>query len=166
MEDGGDAEALVFGREAERRQFALGAGDEDAVAHLRADGLGQVVAENDGGIRRVGLGLAGGRLRVRTGRFRFKIACRAGGDGVEDIADRAFLGGDNALDEREAGARAARDQHLAVDSRRCGGDVGNAAQPFYQRLPVANAVRLRRASGPHAPRLRAGGPASRASCRW
>ena len=37
VEDSGDAEALVFRRQAERRELALGAGEKDAVANLRAD---------------------------------------------------------------------------------------------------------------------------------
>ena len=51
MEDARDAEALVFGREAEGRQFALRAGDEDAIADLRADLLSEVFAEDQ---RRIG----------------------------------------------------------------------------------------------------------------
>ena len=46
------------------------------------------------------------------------------------------------LIEREAGARAAGDQHLFVDAGRGGGDVGHVAQAFEQRTPVANAVAL------------------------
>ena len=57
VEDAGDAEALVLGREAERRQLALRAGDQHAVAHLRADGLGQIVAQHQRRIGRVDLSL-------------------------------------------------------------------------------------------------------------
>ena len=152
-----------LGSEAERRQFALRAGDENAVAHLRADGFGKVFAEDDGRVGRVDRASAGSGLRD-CGSGSGALAER--GRGIEQAADRPLLGGDDALDEREAGARAARDQHLPVDSRRGGGDVGNAAQAFEQRLPVANAVATQRASSPHAPRLRAAGPAGRASCRW
>ena len=123
-------------------QFALRAGDKNAVAHLCADGFSKILAQHQGRIRRVDPAFTGNRLRDLAARFRFKILGRAGDDGAEQAADRPLLVGDDALDEREAGAGTTRDQHLSVDSRRGGGDVRNAAQAVEQRLPVANAVRL------------------------
>ena len=96
------------------RQFALGTGDENAVADLRADLLGQIVAREP---RRIGrVGAFGGSSRAGL-RDRGSSLGRAGGDGVEQVADGALFGGNDALDEREAGARPTRDQDLPVDAR-------------------------------------------------
>ena len=131
MEDARDAEALVFGREAEGRQFALRAGDEDAIADLRADLLSEVFAEDQRRIGRCRLVAQRGpvgieRIFWRGGwrRLGVEIFCRAGNDGVEEVADGALFGRDDAFDQRETGTRPTRDQYLTVESRRGCGDVG------------------------------------------
>ena len=73
MEDAGYAKALVAGREAERRQLTLGAGDKNAVAHLRADGIGKVFTEHDRRIGCIDRGLAGKRLCILIGCLRFEV---------------------------------------------------------------------------------------------
>jgi len=142
VEDAGHAEALVLGREAERRQLALRTGDQHAVAHLGADLLGEFVAEDQGRIGRVGRALVNRLIRVLVCSLGIEVFRRSGGDGVEQTADRPLLGRNDAFDERESGARPARNQHLAVDSRRRGGHVWHRAQTVEQRLPVADAVGL------------------------
>ena len=134
MEDACKVEALILGREAERSELALRAGDENAVADLGADLLGQIPAENDGRIS--GVGRVAGR---RIGRG-VKVFGRALHHEVEEIADGALVGGDDAFDEREAGARAAGDEYLSVESWRGGGDVRNLFEACEQRRPVLDAV--------------------------
>ncbi len=48
VEDTGDRVALVLGDEAERGKLSLRTGDEDGVADFGTDGLGEVLADDDG----------------------------------------------------------------------------------------------------------------------
>ena len=80
-------------------------------------------------------------------------------DGVEDVGDGALVGGDDAVDERAAGACAARDEDLFVEAGSGGGDMGQGAQAGEQRTPVADAV----AGDAHEHDVRGG--ADRRSCR-
>ena len=126
-EDAGDGEALVAGDEAEGGELALGAGDENGVADLRAEGFGEVVADDDGGCRLGGRGV-------------FQRGCGAGFDGLEEVAYGALLGGDDAFDEGSAAAWAARDKDLAVEAGGGGGNVREGAETGEQGAPVADAV--------------------------
>ncbi len=119
-EDADDAESLVSGDEAEGGEVALRAGDENGVADAGAEGFGEVFADDDGRSRRDG----GYGSRGGVGGERLEL-CRAPQlDGLEEVADSALVGGDDALDERAAAACAAGDEHLSVEAGGGGGDVG------------------------------------------
>src|SRR5271168_3761966 len=99
MEDGGDAEALKFGNQAERGKFPLWTGHQDGCAYAGVDGVCEVVSDDDG--RRIlALGIE---------------SCHAAhGDGREQVANRALLRRNDALDENSAGASAVGDEYLLV----------------------------------------------------
>jgi hypothetical protein len=91
-----------------------------------AEGFGEVAAEDDGRARlilAVGDG-TGVRLRGRR--------TEPGVDGVEEVADGGFFGGEDAFDEGAAIACAAGDEDLLIEAGGGGGDVGDLAEFFEQ----------------------------------
>ena len=123
-----------LGNHAVRSHLALGADQRNLVADRRAHRFGQVVPKHDGRKFPAGLAMP---LALRLERLH-----RTGRRRLQQVADREFLVGKNAFNQRAAVARAARHQHLLVQSGRCRGHVRHLPQPFQQRPPVANAVRL------------------------
>jgi hypothetical protein len=111
----------------------LRAGDEDSISGGRAEGDGQFVADNDG--RRFWSAV----LRCRS-RYRREFVSGPLVDGLQKVANFAFVLRNNALDERAARARPARDEHLSIKPRRDGLHMGNRGEPRHQRTPVADAV--------------------------
>jgi len=164
VEDADDAEANVLGNHAEGSEFALGRSDEHDGVDGGADFLGEIAAENDGrhggdaivdGGEVVGGGLCGGLggLLVGLGRdgvsfvglilvgpIFVEFGGRSDGDGLEEIADFAFVTRNHALEHGAASAGAAGDEDLLVNGGSGGNDVRFALEFCKQRTPVADAI--------------------------
>ncbi len=61
-------------------------------------------------------------------------------DGLEQVADAEFVVGEDAFDERAAGAGSAGDEDLAVEAGGCGFDVRDLRELRHEWSPVADAV--------------------------
>jgi hypothetical protein len=61
-------------------------------------------------------------------------------DGVEEIADFAFVGGDHAFEDRAAGAGAAGDEDLLENCGRGGDDMRLLGKIFEERSPILDTV--------------------------
>ena len=136
----GNAEALVLRCQAQRREFALRTSNEHAVANRGANLVGQIAAQNDGRLGRVGRALAGYTCRHLVRFSRLQLFRRAGGHGVEYCADVPLISRNDALDHGKAGARPARNQHVAVEPGSRGNHMWQLAEAGQQRPPIANAV--------------------------
>ena len=104
------------------------ASDEHAVADLRADLMGQIAAQHQRRHRRIVLASPGTPWDSWFAVPGFRSCTEPEVMVLSDGAYAAFIGRDDALDQCEAGARAARNQHLSVDAGRSGDDVRQIAQ--------------------------------------